>query len=172
MLFRSRQIRDLRRALHESEQTAKQFQEQVFEKERQSARDRMELSQLREVLYRMKSGEEQPDQQIETAIELPWRVTRRVLIFGGHETWLKAIRPLLPGARFFEPDSLPDLGVLKSADVVWIQSNALSHKFFYRVINSARKENIPVRYFGYASARKCAEQLVVDEMLADKEADS
>lgn len=168
----TRQIRDLRRALHESEQTAKQFQEQVFEKERQSARDRMELSQLREVLYRMKSGEEQPDQQIETAIELPWRVTRRVLIFGGHETWLKAIRPLLPGARFFEPDSLPDLGVLKSADVVWIQSNALSHKFFYRVINSARKENIPVRYFGYASARKCAEQLVVDEMLADKEADS
>ena len=133
-------------------------------------RERMELSQLREVLYRLKSSEEQPEQLPDTTIELPWQVTRRVLIFGGHETWLKAIRPLLPGARFFEPDSLPDLGVLKSADAVWIQSNALSHKFFYRVIHSARKENIPVRYFGYASARKCAEQLVMDEMTADDEA--
>lgn len=166
----TRQIKELRRALHDSERTAKQFQNQILEKERQAARERMELSQLREVLYRLKSSEEQPEQLPDTTIELPWQVTRRVLIFGGHETWLKAIRPLLPGARFFEPDSLPDLGVLKSADAVWIQSNALSHKFFYRVIHSARKENIPVRYFGYASARKCAEQLVMDEMTADDEA--
>lgn len=167
----TRQIKDLRKALYESERTAKQLQEQLLEEERRSVRDRMELSQLREVLYRMKSGEEQSEQPPEATIDLPWQVKRRVLIFGGHETWLKAIRPLLPGTRFFEPDSLPDINVLKSADVIWIQSNALSHRLFYRIINSARKENVPVRYFGFASARKCAEQLVTDEVLADSEAE-
>lgn len=28
----------------------------------------------------------------------------------------------------------------------------------------AQKENIPIRYFSFASARKCAAQLAVDEM--------
>lgn len=159
-----RQVKELRRALYESERTARQFQEQLLEEERQSARERMELNQLRDVLYRIKSGEEQGERQTEAVIELPWQVTRRVLVFGGHDTWLKAIRPMLPGARFFEKESLPDLNALKNADVVWIQSNAISHKFFCRVIHAARKANIPVRYFGFASARKCAEQLVLDEI--------
>ena len=167
----TRQVKELRRALYESERTARQFQEQLLEEERQSARERMELTQLRDILYQIRSGEEQSDRQSETVIELPWQVTRRVLIFGGHDTWLKAIRPMLPGARFFEKESLPDLNVLKNADVVWIQSNAISHKFFYRVIHAARKENIPVRYFGFASARKCAEQLVLDE-IAECESES
>ena len=160
----TRQVKDLRRALHESERAAKQLQEQLLEDERRSAQDRLELTRLRSVLYQIKSGEAESEQQEEAEIEFPWQVTRRVLIFGGHETWLKAIRPLLPGARFHERETLPDLAAIKGADVVWIQANALSHKLFYRIINSARKENIPVRYFGYASARKCAEQLVMDEM--------
>lgn len=160
----TRQVKELRRALYESERTARQFQEQLLEEERQSAREHMELNRLRDVLYRIRSGEEQDERQTEAVMELPWQVTRRVLIFGGHDTWLKAIRPMLPGARFFEKEYLPDLNVLKNADVVWIQANAISHKFFYRVIHAARKENIPVRYFGFASARKCAEQLVMDEI--------
>jgi len=167
----TRQVKNLRRALYESERITKQLQERLLETEQRSAQEHTELSRLREVLYQMRSGEEQDMLGSEPAIELPWQVTRRLLIFGGHETWLKAIRPLLPGARFFEPELLPDLGALKGADVIWIQANALSHKFFYRIINAARKWSIPVRYFGYASARKCAEQLVMDE-LTDSEAGS
>jgi len=167
----TRQVKELRRALYESERTAKQLQDRLLEEERQSAQERMELSKLRSVLYRMKSGESENEQPEETEIEFPWQVARRVLVFGGHETWLKVIRPLLPGARFFERESMPDLTALKGADVVWIQTNALSHKLFYRIINAARKENIPVRYFGYASARKCAEQLVMDELEESAAAD-
>ena len=57
---------------------------------------------------------------------------------------------------------------MKTADAVWIQSNALSHKFYYRVIDVVRKEGVPVRYFTTASARKCAEQLVLDELSAEE----
>ena len=73
---------------------------------------------------------------------------------------------MLPDVRFFDREMLPDINVVKSADVVWIQTNAISHKFYYRIIDTARKENIPVRYFGSASARKCAEQLVTNELAA------
>lgn len=165
----TRQVKNLRGALYESERMTKQLQEQLLETEQRSAQEHTELSRLREVLYQMRSGGEQEAPGAEPAIELPCQVARRVLIFGGHETWLKAIRPLLPGARFSEPELLPDLGALRGADVIWIQANAISHKFFYRIINAARKWSIPVRYFGYASARKCAEQLAADE-LTDGEA--
>jgi hypothetical protein len=46
---------------------------------------------------------------------------------------------------------------------VWIQSNAISHRQYYAIIDEVRKIGVPVRYFLYASARKCAEQVVLDE---------
>ena len=48
--------------------------------------------------------------------------------------------------------------------VVWLQVNTMSHKYNYRIIDTARKNNIPVRYFGSASAQKCAVQLALDEL--------
>ena len=153
-----------RQALHDAEQNARQIQERALEEERRALRDRMELSGLRETLFRLKAGEGPEDAPPEEGIDFPWQVRRRVLVFGGHDTWSKAIRPLLPGVRFFDRETLPDLNALKGADVVWIQPNALSHKFYYRIIDTARKEDIPVHYFGFASARKCAEQLVTVEL--------
>ena len=165
----TRQLKASRQALHDAEQSARQMRAQIQESEKRSVQDRMELSGLRETLFRMKSGEESPEERLPDGLEFPWQVKRRILIFGGHDTWSKAIRPLLPGARFFERESLPDLNAIKGADVVWIQANALSHKFYYRIIDTARREGIPVQYFSFASARKCAEQLAAYELSAETE---
>lgn len=158
-----RSLKELRHTLHESERTIRELQDRLHETEKRNAHDREELHQLRDALYRMKAEESPQDEEFDSEIELPFRVERRLLIFGGHETWLKAIRPLLPGARFFDRETLADLNAVRGADVIWIQPNALSHKFYYRVIDTARKYEIPVRYFAYASARKCAIQLVMLE---------
>lgn len=40
----------------------------------------------------------------------------------------------------------------------------VSHTYFYKVIDVVRQNNIPVRHFSYASARKCAEQIVLDDL--------
>lgn len=128
--------------------------------------DRAELSQLRETLFELRTGEGQPEDEVGTEIEFPYQTKRRIVAFGGHDTWRKAIRPMLPGVRFFDREMLPDVNAIRGADVVWIQSNAISHPFYYRVIDLARKENISIRYFGFASAKKCAEQLAADEMAA------
>ena len=92
-----------------------------------------------------------------------------MVVFGGHDTWRKAVRPLLPGARFYDREVLPDLNAIRGTDVVWLQVNALSHKYYYRIIDAARKHDIPVRYFGSASAKKCAVQLALDELAAEQD---
>ena len=48
--------------------------------------------------------------------------------------------------------------------VVWIQSNAIAHKHYYKVMDIVRKNNIRVCYFQFASAEKCAEQFAMDEL--------
>lgn len=162
----TRQLKESRRILHDAEQNVRQLQERLRSAEADALRDRAELSQLRETLFELRAGEGQPEDEPEAEIEFPYQTGRRIVAFGGHESWRKAIRPMLPDVRFFDREMLPDINTVKSADMVWIQSNAISHKFFYRIIDVARKENIPVRYFGFASARKCAEQLVLCEQAA------
>lgn len=160
------QLKESRKALHEAEQGMRQLQERLRSVEADALRDRAELSQLRETLFDLRAREGQPEDEAEAAIAFPYQTKRRIVAFGGHDTWRKAIRPMLPDVRFFDREMLPDVNVIKSADVVWIQANAISHKFYYRIIDTARKENISVRYFGSASARKCAEQLAADELAA------
>lgn len=166
----TRQLKSAKQAAHEKEQLIRQLEEQLRDENRRAEQDRMELRGLRDTLFRTRAGEIPEFVAVENQIQFPWQVRRRVLIFGGHDTWSKSIRPLLPGARFFERESLPDLNAIKGADVVWIQANALSHKFYYRIIETARRENILVRYFSFASARKCAEQVVENELSETSEA--
>ena len=59
-------------------------------------------------------------------------------------------------------------GLIRRADVVWIQTNAISHGYYYKIIDEVRKYDVRVRYFSYASAQKCAEQIVADEKAMNK----
>jgi len=164
----ARQVKELRGALHDAERTSSRLREQLRDVKQSWEVDHSELVQLRETLYRLRAEEDAEDEGSGPLVELPWQVRRRVVVFGGHDTWRKAVRPLLPGARFYDREVLPDLNAIRGADVVWLQVNALSHKYYYRIIDAARKHDIPVRYFGSASAKKCAVQLALDELAAER----
>ena len=164
----ARQVKELRGALHESERTSSRLREQLRESERKWEADRSELAQLRETLYRLRAEEDAEDGDSAPMVELPWQVKRRVVVYGGHDSWRKVVKPLLPGARFYDREELTDLNTVRGADVVWLQVNAMSHKYYYRIIDAARKHGIPVRYFGSASAKKCAVQLSLDELAAER----
>ena len=58
--------------------------------------------------------------------------------------------------------------MIRAADVVWIQANAIPHRNYYKIIHVVRVNHVPVRYFGYASAMKCAMQVVEDDRDAGK----
>ncbi len=88
----------------------------------------------------------------------PAIITKKVCIFGGHPTWIKGIKERLVNAKFFK-DDLHSLDVIRNADEIWIQSNAISHSFYGKVMDAARANGIPVRYFGFAGTKKCLEQV-------------
>lgn len=159
-----RQVKELRSALHEAERAAGRLKEQLQIVEQKGEAERAELAQLRETLYNLRGGESLEAGDSGPLVELPYQVKRRVVVYGGHDSWRKAVKPLLLGARFYDRDELADLNIVRNADVVWLQVNAMSHKYYYRIIDTARKNNIPVRYFGSASAQKCAVQLALDEL--------
>lgn len=167
----TRKLKELRGALHDAERTSNRLREQLRETEQRGEADRSELAQLRDTLYSLRAREEESAENVGPLVELPWQVRRRVVVFGGHDSWRKAVKPLLPGARFYDREVLPDLNTIRGADVVWLQINALSHKYFYRIIDAARKNSIAVRYFGSASAKKCAVQLALDELAREKRAE-
>lgn len=85
--------------------------------------------------------------------------TKKVYVFGGHPTWLKVIKERLVNAKFFTDGNLHSLDVIRNADEIWIQPNAISHSFYGKVLDTARLNGIPVRYFDFAGTKKCLEQV-------------
>ena len=119
-----------------------------------------ELAHLREIVFNQQSGTE--EKAAEVKITFPYHTTRRILAFGGHDSWLREIKFKVPDVRFMGEDiSSPE--IIRRADVVWIQTNCIGHKSYYNIIDLARRYDRKVRYFKYASASKCAEQIVEEE---------
>jgi hypothetical protein len=155
---------ELRRALHEAERTAESAKASADHIREESAVEHQELLDLRELVFNQKSApEDSDDEELTTEIQFPYQTNKRIVVFGGHDTWLKAIRPMLPDVTFINKGQAPNADMIRAAEVVWIQANALSHKYYYKIMNITRTNQIPVRYFGYSSARKCAVQLVAED---------
>ncbi len=159
---RGDEIKGLKKALSETRKQAEKDKARA-EKELYTLRqEHRELADLRELVFNQ-DNELQGDPTDES-IEYPYETKKRTVVFGGHETWLKAFKPKFSNVKFidalhyvFSPD------IIRNADVVWIQNNRISHSQYYAVVNLARQNGIQVRYFPYASADKCAEILVKED---------
>lgn len=144
----------------------RELKDQLEKMEAGAGELRQELADLREVVFNQHSGAEE-EKVWESKIAFPYHTSRRLVAFGGHDSWLREIKFKLPDVRFMSDDiSSPE--IIKRADVVWIQTNCIGHKSYNIIIDLARKHSRKVRYFAYASATKCAEQVVAEEENADK----
>ena len=95
------------------------------------------------------------------SVSLPYDIRKQTVIFGGHTAWLKTLRPMLQGnVRFIDWDRRFSLNLIRNADIVWIQTNSLSHAMYVRIADSARQYHKPVRYFSCAGAVGCARQVL------------
>jgi len=70
--------------------------------------------------------------------------------------------------RFIDKDLNFDVNVIRNADLVWVQTNAISHPQYYKITDAARQCKKPVRYFTHASATKGALQIVNADRGGDK----
>lgn len=156
-----RQIKGLQKALVESRRDA-DTERAKTERELNALRmEHRELADLRELVFNQENDvREKPTKEI----QYPYETRKRTVVFGGHDTFLKAFRPLLPTVKYvdtaiysFSPE------IVRNADVVWIQNNCISHSQYGNIVRLTRQHGIQLRYFAYASAEKCAEQLVIED---------
>lgn len=124
--------------------------------------ERKELYALRELVF---AGESEIEEEIaEDSIPLPYSVNKRTVVFGGHDSWARAITPLLTGnIRFVDRGMRPSPDLIRHADVIWLQANSMAHKDSYAIMNVVRTYHIAVEYFQFASAEKCVLQLAAHD---------
>lgn len=127
----------------------------------ETEQERKELYALREILFAQEQGEEEDTDLPQLQELLPYKVEHRMVVFGGHDSWARAIVPMLQGSiRFVERGMRPSPDLIRNSDVIWIQTNCLSHKDYYAIMNVVRAHKKQVEYFRYASAGKCAMQVM------------
>ena len=153
----------LKQTVYEADRELREAKKAQTAQEQKAELDRQELADLRELVFHLQ--EDVYDTESEgTGIVFPYHNIQRIVVFGGHDSWAREIKPRLPDVRFVDKDMVPNAELIRRAEIVWIQANAISHAYYYKILDETRKHSIPVRYFSYASALKCAEQLVEQDM--------
>ena len=157
----------LRTSAYTAEREIRELEKKQKSLIRELKEEQQELAELREILFCQENAVEAELTEEAHEFFLPYRVNLVTVIFGGHETWAKAIRPLLQGdIRFVDRGMRPDVNLIRNADVVWVQPNSISHADYYKIINIVRARKIPLHYFKFASAEKCARQLAAEDAKA------
>lgn len=158
-----KEIKRLRETLYHAEKAGREARKELETERKTAALERRELADLRELVFNLENAEEeQPAPKPD--IVFPYEVQKETLIFGGHDTWEKAIKPMLTGnVRFISKELTFDTAIIRHAEVIWVQTNAMSHTQYYRVVDTARQYKKPVRYFTNASAEKCAVQVAEND---------
>lgn len=153
------EISMLKESLRKTEIKERNLDIKVTEIQDEVSSDKQELIELRELIYKIQNGSVDEEEVQESSISFPYRTKAKVVVYGGHATWLKVIVKLLPNVKFIDPYADPDVNTIRNADVVWMQTNAMPHNKYNKIMEIVRMKKIPVKYFAYASAEKCALQL-------------
>ena len=155
----------LKRMAYEADRETRTLRREYETLLRTSQREHQEVAELREILFHQENQQEPELDEAEEAVALPYTVRHTTVVFGGHDSWARAIKPMLAGdIRFVDRGMLPEASLIRHAEMVWLQPNSISHAFFYKIIKNVRTYHIPFHYFKFASAEKCARQLAgVDE---------
>ncbi len=160
------QVKMLQRMLTEMNRAFKQ-EKGKYEREMMSLRqEHQELVDLRELVFSLQQKEDTDQKDEERKITFPYECKKKNVAFGGHDSFLKQIRPLLPNVRFIGPDSMTlNPEVIRNADTIWIQTNCISHAQYNIIMAVSRQYHVQVRYFTASSASRCAAQLAAVDKL-------
>ena len=154
-------IKELKSALKRERHTSSNYSRELEKQRETSKRESDELVSLREAIFNL-----QQETSCETPapdISFPYETQKKICVFGGNTPWRKAIKSMLPNVKFISSENAPNQDLVKTADEIWIHIHSLPHGYFYGIINIVRTNKIPLKYFGFSGAQKCAEQLVAEE---------
>jgi hypothetical protein len=153
-----KQIKSLKSLLSTEKHTA-DADRAKYERELKTLRmEHRELADLRSLVFNQENEvREEPTKDY----SYPYETRKRTVIFGGHDSFLRAIKPMLPTVKFVDASNMAfNPEIIRNADVVWVQNNCISHPQYWSIVKNCKLAGVQMRYFGFASAEKCAEQLV------------
>ena len=157
-----KEIKGLRDMLHAERRDASKEYAKLEQELKVLRMEHRELADLRELVF---NRENEVDEKARQKIDYPYTVRKNTVVFGGHDSFLRAIKPMLNNVKFMELEQYGfDPNIVRNADVVWVQTNCISHSQYKNIVKIVRTAGVQLRYFGYASAEKCAEQLVLEDM--------
>ena len=86
------QLKKLTDIAHEQDRRARKAEQELQQEKQQAKADRQELAALREVIFTQENTSE-TDESV--SIPLPFTAKQRIVIYGGHDTWRKAMKEYL-----------------------------------------------------------------------------
>ncbi len=150
------EIDSLKNSLYRSEKEAKELHKKLNNLQEETKSEHQELADLRELIFVQGNNMEQ---KANMQIQFPYEVKRKTVVFGGHDAWLKQMKELLVGNIRFIVDLKVPADVIRNADIVWLQTDCISHNKYYWVIDTCKKNNTPFRIFSSRYFRICAEKV-------------
>ena len=160
-----KELKRSKESLHSAETESRNARKELTAARSVYEREHRELADLREIVFNAQFADATPDQQSQShespEYDYPYETKKRTTVFGGHDTFLKAIKPMLPNVRFIDANYMtfsPEL--VRNADIVWVQTNCISHPMFWNVVKYTKQYGVQLRYFTQASAERCADQIV------------
>ncbi|MDF9408545.1 hypothetical protein L7E55_09265 [Pelotomaculum isophthalicicum JI] len=116
-----------------------------------------ELIALRSLMFSLNNVDapEVPDLQEESVMDV---IKVKVAVAGGFERWQRKMKERYPHFIFITSENF-DTRLLDGVGHVFIFARHIGHKLYYRVINEAKKRDMPVSYVS-----KVNEELAVKEM--------
>lgn len=168
------EIDKLRKQIRGLESDLKDSRHQLAEKKREIASLTSELDEARKLndaYARELSGIDEEDTHEDSSVKFPFDFNEDVVIYGGFPKFQAALSKLMPNVRFVQhTSSAIDPTPLRNADIIFLQTNFMSHGAYWDVCGIAKNYNIPYYHLNYASAKLCAEFMVekINEFRARK----
>ena len=89
--------------------------------------------------------------------DFPVYMNQNIVLFGGRDRYCQDIAELLPDIRIVQPkQALSNAAPLRQADMIFVQTNFLSHSKYYFVRDLAKAHNIPLRHIPTANPKLSA----------------
>ena len=168
ILLLKKENKSLKSTVAEQSKKLRDAEEEKEKEERRINMERRELADLREKVFSMDSENgngNDAEEDLCEGIDFPYDVHKKMVVFGGHPTFINPLKKMLPGMVYIKPENMKfSSDVIKNADIVWVQSNCISHPQYWNVIKYCKQFEKPLRYFVSASAKKAALQAVTEDM--------
>lgn len=119
-----------------------------------------EIKKRDELLELYENMAEDESDEISLDTQFPFHTDKKVVLYGGFPVFHKELEKYIPGIRIIEHAAHIDVGPVRSADIVFVQINKTSHSNYWNVCDNCRNFEVPFYHLNYASAKRCAVEMV------------